>query len=65
MNASEWVARCSARLHAQWPRLQREQRDEVASEIQRDSRWQQLEPERAAVEWLRQGMPVGGSRDVG
>ena len=65
MNASEWVARCSARLHAQWPRLQREQRDEVASEIQRDSRWQQLEPERAAVEWLRQGMPVKGNRDAG
>lgn len=65
MNASEWLARCSARLHAQWPRLQREQRDEVASEIQRDSRWQQLEPERAAVEWLRQGMPVEGSRHVG
>ena len=65
MNASEWVARCSARLHAQWPRLQREQRDEVASEIQRDSRWQQLEPERAAVEWLRPGMPVEGSRDAG
>ena len=65
MNASEWVARCSARLHAQWPRLQREQRDEVASEIQCDSRWQQLEPERAAVEWLRQGMPVEGSHDAG
>ena len=65
MNASEWVARCSARLHAQWPRLQREQRDEVASEIQRDSRWQQLEPERAAVEWLRQGMPVERIRDAG
>lgn len=65
MNASEWVARCSARLHAQWPRLQREQRDEVASEIQRDSRWQQLEPERAAVEWLRQGMPGEGNGDAG
>ena len=65
MNSNEWVARCSARLHAQWPRLQREQRDEVASEIQSDSRWQQLEPECAAVEWLRQGMPVEGSRDAG
>jgi len=30
METNEWVARCSARLHAQWPRLQREQRDEVA-----------------------------------
>jgi hypothetical protein len=66
MDRQEWVARCSARLHAQWPRLQREQRDEVATEIQNDSRWQQLEPERAAVEWLRQGIPdPEARRDVG
>jgi hypothetical protein len=57
MDRHEWLARCSARLHAQWPRLQGEQRDEVATNIQSDSRWRELEPERAAVEWLRQGMP--------
>ena len=57
MDTNEWVARCSARLHAQWPRVPREQRDEVATEILRDRRWQQAEPERAAVEWLRQGIP--------
>lgn len=60
MDTQEWVARCSARLHAQWPRLQREQRDEVAAEIHHDSQWQQLEPERAAAEWLRQGIPDAG-----
>jgi hypothetical protein len=66
MDTQEWVARCSARLHAQWPRLRREQRDEVATEIQSDSRWQQLEPECAAVEWLRQGIPhPDARRDVG
>jgi hypothetical protein len=65
MDANEWVARCSARLHAQWPRLQREQRDEVAAEIRRDSRWQQLEPEQAAVQWLRQGIPAEVHHDVG
>lgn len=65
MDAHEWVARCSARLHAQWPRLLREQRDEVAAEIHGDRDWQQLEPERAAVEWLRQGIPVQGQSHIG
>ena len=58
MDTSEWVARCSARLHAQWPRLQREQRDEVARDLWNDQRWQHSEPEVAVVEWLRQGIPV-------
>lgn len=62
MDASEWVARCSARLHAQWPRLLREQRDEVAAEIYGDGRWQPLEPECAAAEWLRQGIPDDDDR---
>jgi len=58
MDTSEWVARCSARLHAKWLRLQREQRDEVAKDLWNDQRWQQSEPEIAVVEWLRQGIPV-------
>jgi len=58
MDTNEWVARCSARLHAQWPRLHREQRDEVARDLWNDQRWQQSEPEVAVVEWLRQGIPV-------
>lgn len=58
MEINEWVARCSARLHAQWPRLQREQRDEVARDLWNDQRWQHSEPEVAAVEWLSQGIPV-------
>jgi len=45
-------------LHAQWPRLQREQRDEVAKDLWNDPRWQQSEPEVAVVEWLRQGIPA-------
>jgi len=57
MERNEWIARCSARLHAQWPRLAREQRDEAAAELWGNERWRQLEPERAAVEWLRQGIP--------
>ncbi len=58
METNEWVIRCSARLHAQWPRLQREQRDEVARDLWNDQRWQQSEPEVAVVEWLSQGIPM-------
>ena len=66
MDRQEWITRCSARLHAQWPRLRREQRDEVASELHGDDRWQSLEPECAVVEWLRQGIPTPEARrDVG
>ena len=53
----EWVTRCSARLHAQWPRIGREQRDELAQELWADAHWRGIEPEQAAAEWLRQGMP--------
>lgn len=63
MDPVEWITRCSARLHAQWPRLGREQRDEVARDLWSDRRWHQIEPEAAVAEWLRQGIPspVGGS----
>jgi len=66
MDRQEWIARCSARLHAQWPRVPHEQLDEVAAEIQRKVQRQLEEPERAAVEWLRRGMPDPQiRRDVG
>ncbi len=64
MDTTEWVARCSARLHAQWPRLQREQRDEVARDIWKDQRWQHSEPEVAVVEWLSQGIPTPIGSDL-
>ena len=57
MEEEEWVVRCSARLQARWPRIERPQGDEVAAELRRDSRWRELEPEQAVVEWLRQGIP--------
>jgi hypothetical protein len=64
MLTSEWIARCSARLHAQWPRLQRSQRDEVASDLHGDPQWQNMEPELAAVAWLGQGIPTQGHSDA-
>lgn len=56
MNAQEWVTRCSARLHAKWPRLQQNMRDEVAADLWNDARWQTMEPELAVVAWLGQGV---------
>ena len=53
----EWVTRFSARLHAQWPRIGREQRDELATELWAVAHLRNMEPEKEAVEWLRQGMP--------
>jgi hypothetical protein len=40
----------------------REQRDELAAEVHHERRWQQLDPENAAVEWLGQGIPLEGQR---
>ena len=53
----DWVMRGSARLHAQWPRICREQRDEVAVELWHDPQWRQSEPEHAVAEWRKQGLP--------
>jgi len=64
METQEWVIRCSVRLHAQWPRLQRVQLDEVASDIWNDLRWREMEPENAAVKWLSQGIPVRSRDDA-
>ena len=51
MQTDEWIARCIARLHAQWPRLHRNQRDKVARDLCSD-------PRAAVVDWLRQGFFV-------
>jgi hypothetical protein len=57
MDRQEWIARCSARLREQWPRLALEQLQEVAGELHDDTRRRLEEPERAAVLWLKQGLP--------
>ena len=60
MDRQEWIDRCTAKLHAQWPTVPTEQLAEVASEIEQSVHQQLAEPERAAVEWLRQGIPHAG-----
>jgi hypothetical protein len=57
MDEHEWVARCSARLHAQWPRLARADRDDAAKQLWCDERSRKQDPEQAAAEWLRLGIP--------
>jgi len=57
VDRNEWLARCAERLHEQWPRLPLDQLEEVAAEIQRNAQRQVEEPEHAALEWLRLGMP--------
>ncbi|HSV81734.1 MAG TPA: hypothetical protein VLK85_21275 [Ramlibacter sp.] len=61
MDEFEWIIRCSARLHAQWPRIAREMRDEAARELWEQDRWRCCEPEDAAVEWIAQGIPDGSA----
>lgn len=60
LSDSEWITRFSARLHARWPTLMRLQRDETAAELAQHPHWRCLEPEDAAVCWLRQGIPDDG-----
>ena len=54
----EWVIRCSARLHARWPRIGREQRDETAEELWRAGTWRDMEPEQATAAWIDLGAPA-------
>jgi hypothetical protein len=64
MQTNEWIARCSARLHAQWPKLHRDQRNKVALDLWSDPQWRHCEPEAAVVDWLRQvlSVPVGSAQ---
>lgn len=60
MERREWVTRFASKLHAQWPRLPREQVDEVASELLDtppwQPRWEDIDPEAAAEVWLGHGV---------
>ncbi len=58
LDRHEWVIRCSARLHAQWPRIGREQHDEAAEELWRAGSWRELERVQAAAAWIDLGAPA-------
>jgi hypothetical protein len=59
MDRQEWVARCARRLHERWPRVPQDQLREVAAQLRHEHERQLEEPEHAAAEWLRLGMPNG------
>jgi hypothetical protein len=57
VDPQQWIERCAARLHEQWPRLPDDQLREVAEQLRRDAERHLDEPERAAADWLRLGIP--------
>ena len=56
LHASEWIDRCSKRLQEHWRTVEPAQLDDVAIELWGVPRWRALEPEQAALEWLKQGV---------
>jgi hypothetical protein len=62
MDRQEWVGRCVGRLHEQWPRAAREQLQEVAEELHGLALRHVEQPESAALDWLKQGIPAEGLR---
>ncbi len=56
MSTEEWVWRCAQRLRQQWPTLAIADLEETAEQLSRVVRWRTMPPEKAAVEWLRQGV---------
>ena len=58
MTAEEWVWRCAQRLRQRWPSPSIADLEEVAARLRQEPRWRDLEPEEAAVRWLRLGALV-------
>lgn len=59
MDAQDWIERCSARLHRQWPNIHATDLEETARDLYQDERWRSMLPERAAETWLRPGALAG------
>ena len=58
MTAEEWVWRCAQRLRQRWPSPSIADLEEVAARLWQEQSWRELEPEEAAVRWLRLGALV-------
>ncbi len=52
-----WIAACSHRLQRRWRTVAPEQLEEVAETLWADERLRALDPDIAADEWLRRGIP--------
>jgi hypothetical protein len=55
---ADWIRRCADRLYEQWPRADREILEDTAMDLLGSEKWRRLNPEVAAVAWLRQGVLV-------
>jgi hypothetical protein len=55
---ADWIRRCADRLYEQWPRADREVLEDTAMDLLGSEKWRRLNPEVAAVAWLRQGVLV-------
>ena len=53
----EWTWRCAEGLHERWPRVDPGDLVNVAEALRREDRWKGMEPQEAAKQWLRQGIP--------
>lgn len=56
MDPTQWVSRCADRLRRQWPHAMTEELEAAARDLLADPKWREMEPEQAAVEWLRLGV---------
>lgn len=52
-----WTRACADRLFRQWPSVDRNDLEHLASALVVDERWKRMAPEEAAVRWLAQGLP--------
>lgn len=57
MDTPDWISACVARLHQQWPTVDKADLAEVALELADQPKWRQQSPQEAAARWLRQGIP--------
>ncbi|RZT93723.1 hypothetical protein EV670_3276 [Rivibacter subsaxonicus] len=57
MDTLEWIFRCAMRLREQWPRADEVELADTARDLSLQEHLRALEPEDAAVAWLRQGIP--------
>ncbi len=55
-SVNEWIVRCAQRLGGQWRTVDPALLEDVAVDLLREPRLRALEPEDAAVWWLRQGV---------
>jgi hypothetical protein len=53
----DWTRACADRLFKQWPSVDRDDLEHLASALVTDERWKRMAPEEAAVRWLAQGLP--------